>query len=345
MGKPKSPMPPNIILGDCGLLQATAPDFVETAKTTLARTEDCKFSPSGKKLAIAGFAKNKIMVFDVDIEPSLTPPKIRLTDYIELHSPQLNHPHGLDFVDDETLLIGNRGGTVTIFALPVPTPAQKVATVTPLLEITKAAPFTKLNSPGSVCVTSVSAEGYELVVCNNYARRVSHHIVSRGPAHKLVKSRVMLERGLRVPDGAALSANKALLAISNHLTHEVFIYDNRQRIERRARPQGRLKGVDFPHGLRFAENDTYMFVADAGLPFMRLYHSPDAAWEGEHVPIAAIRVMDDETFLKGHTNHQEGGLKGLDLSPDGKILATTCETQPLVFFDTARLLHEAGGAG
>ena len=346
MGAPKFPTFPNIVVGEAARINIAAPDFVKAAISTLARTEDCRFSPNGKKLAIAGFAQNRIMVFDVETGSVQAGPPIRLTDYVELDSPKLTHPHGLDFVDDETLVVGNRGGSVTVFAIPAAVSGQKVVEVSPLLEITKAAPFIRLNSPGSVCVARASATSYELLVCNNYTHRITQHGVSRDKTdklapHNLTHSRIMLENGLRVPDGAALSADKARLAISNHLTHEVFIYDYSKRLGRRSKPHGTLQGIDFPHGLRFLNDDRYMLVADAGLPFVQLFHSPGGQWQGEHRPVAAIRVMDDETFLRGRSNNQEGGLKGLDLSPDGKILATTCETRPLAFFDTTRLFHLA----
>lgn len=330
-----------LVNGDAAQLEITAPVFVVEAKKTLARTEDCKFSPNGQKLAVAGFAKNKIIIFDIEVVAS-GKPAVSLTDYVEIHSPLLNYPHGLDFVDDSTLVIANRGGSVTVFEVPSPAPGQKEVTLAPLLEITKASQFVKLNSPGSVAVSNLSGDNYELVVCNNYTHRVTHHKINRRESHKSIKNRIMLEKGLKVPDGVSVSASKALMVISNHLTHEVFIYDNTKPMGRRTMPQATLKGLDFPHGLRFVADDRFILVADAGLPFMKLYHCPEADWKGDYFPVASIRIMDDETFLRGHYYHQEGGLKGLDLSPCGTVLATTCETQPLVLYDVKRLFSAAG---
>src|SRR5438034_5998744 len=83
----------------------------------MGRTEDLKFSPSNKLLAIAGYAKNKIAVFNIDIEIA-DGTKITLTDAFELYSEQLKEPHGLDFLDEETIIVTNRTGNAIFLKLP-----------------------------------------------------------------------------------------------------------------------------------------------------------------------------------------------------------------------------------
>jgi hypothetical protein len=75
----------------------------------MGRTEDLKFSPSNKLLAIAGYAKNKIAVFNIDIAVA-DGTKITLTNAFEVYSEQLKEPHGLDFLDEETIIVTNRSG-------------------------------------------------------------------------------------------------------------------------------------------------------------------------------------------------------------------------------------------
>jgi len=330
------PDPSQILLGARFQVAENCPAPVREKIETLARTEDCRFSPAGRKLAIAGYAKNAIVVFDVEMDLGGSAPQIVLSDYVELTSDEFDFPHGLDFVDESTLVIGNRGGSVVAIALPE-APAQKQVCVDPLVTVTRADFFHRLNSPGSVSVARASADSYDLMVCNNYTHRVTGHTIARGEKHRITRNRIVFDKGLKVPDGVAISQNKAMVAISNHLTHEVFLYPNDTKNRRNTKPAGLLKGLDFPHGLRFFNDDKHLLVADAGLPFMRLYHSADGAWRGEHMPVKTIRIMDDALFLKGHYYHQEGGLKGLDFSPCQRILATTCEMQPLVFYDAARM--------
>jgi len=333
----------SIVVSDHFKLEIDASEMVWSAINKLERTEDCRFSPNGKKLAVAGFAKHSIIVFNVAPVTADMPQKIRLSDYVEIVSDVFSYPHGLDFVDDTTLVIGNRRGAVTVINIPEPVSdaESKQAEIQPLVTISKANIFSKINSPGSVSVTRVTDDEYDLLVCNNYNNRVTEHSVSRKNGHKVISNKILLENRLKIPDGVTQSARQHVFAVSNHLTHEVYIYRSAEKNTRRSLPQGVLKGSDFPHGLRFFGNDRYLLVADAGLPFSRLYHCADGEWNGEFDPVKTIRFMNDEIFLKGRTNHQEGGLKGLDFSPDEKILATTCEMQPLVFYDAAGLMSAA----
>src|SRR5262245_2239299 len=88
-------------------------DYAATANVrdflgSIGRTEDVRFSPSNTRLAIAGFLRNKIAVFDISLHCS--PSRISLTGVAEISSTYLKHPHGLDFVDDEKILVANRDG-------------------------------------------------------------------------------------------------------------------------------------------------------------------------------------------------------------------------------------------
>ena len=76
--------------------------MVREALANLGRTEDISFSPSNKRLALAGFSKNNCLVIDVQIGDLPTGKGIYLTDYIELHSPSLELPHGISFIDEES---------------------------------------------------------------------------------------------------------------------------------------------------------------------------------------------------------------------------------------------------
>jgi len=49
--------------------------------------------------------------------------------------------------------------------------------------------------------------------------------------------------------------------------------------------------------------------------------------------------MDDETFLRGRKNPEEGGPKGIDIDSDANVLVTTSTEQALAFYDVPRLLN------
>jgi len=322
-------------------LRPSGPDIVLEKVSQLARTEDIRFSPDGKRLAIAGYAKHSITIFDVGIDTRGAAPEITLSNYLELESEVFDYPHGLDFIDNETLAIANRKGLVTVCAVPPSSVENRLVPSAPLAMLKKADTWKKLHAPGSLAVSKVTPEGYELLVCNNFRNWVSRHQILGREAHKVTGNKIILERDLDVPDGVAMAASKQLFAVSNHFKHEVCIYRNDDKNHRRTLPMGTLKGLDFPHGLRFFGEDHYMMVADAGLPYLWLFQSADGGWQGEHRPVCAIRVMSEAVYLKGHYYHQEGGPKGLDFSPDGQILATTCEMQPLEFYHLPPLLATA----
>lgn len=310
----------------------------ELAMARLGRTEDVKFSPDGRRIAIAGFAKGTCLLLDVEIERSGSRPILHVTDYMELHSAALNEPHGFDFIDDRTLVVANRMGGVAILAIPVHSKAQRIHNLTPLRIITRAGLATRLHSPGSVCVSGTKNGRCELLVCNNYKHRITRHVIRADGGRSLPRNSVLLEQGLDIPDGIAISPDKAWIAVSNHMTHSVLVFDNKERLNRQSRHVGTLLGVSYPHGLRFSPNGNRIYVADAGTPYVQVYEPHRGNWTGEHGPVASFRVLDDETFCKGRHNPEEGGSKGLDLDPSGELLVVTNEEQPLACFHVPALL-------
>lgn len=94
----------------------TAPDFVYDAIANLGRTEDVKFSPNTRRLAVACFAKNQVAIFDISMPLVSEGSKITLTDVAFISSPYLREPHGVDFIDDDRLIVANQQGDVTTLA-------------------------------------------------------------------------------------------------------------------------------------------------------------------------------------------------------------------------------------
>jgi hypothetical protein len=60
---------------------------------------------------------------------------------------------------------------------------------------------------------------------------------------------------------------------------------------------------------------------------------------GERDPVSSFRVLGEVTFRRGRYNPQEGGPKGIDIDCGMNVLATTCEAQPLAFFDLKEVLE------
>src|SRR4051794_31335695 len=92
----------------------TAPAHVQAVIHGMGRTEDVRFSPNNRRLAVAAFNNHRIVLFDVDITAAAGTQQMALTGVVELSSPSFHYPHGVDFIDDETLVVASRFADVAI---------------------------------------------------------------------------------------------------------------------------------------------------------------------------------------------------------------------------------------
>jgi len=303
-------------------LPYTAPQPVIDAVASLGRTEDVRFSPSNRRLAVASFHRNRIAVFDVDIASSSGAARIALPGGVELSSPALQWPHGVDFIDDDTLLVTSRKGDVALFRVPSGERDVPSHQVLPMARW-PADRTTLLNAPGSVAVTRVDDDACEVLICNNSGHTVTRHLLDRDAARTLRRSEVLLQRYLDIPDGVSVSPDRRWIAVSNHTPHNVH----------------------YPHGVRFSADGGHLFVADAGAPYLHVYAPGPDQWRGVRHPLATVRIMDDAAFERARFNPEEGGPKGLDLDASSRVLVVTSECQPLAFFDVRALLEPALAGG
>ena len=318
----------------------TAPPSVADAVGALGRTEDVRFSPSNRRLAVASFHRNRIVVFEIDIASSRGATHIALTGGAELSSPALQRPHGVDFIDDDTVIVTSRGSDVAVFKVPATTQDMRLHDLLPTARW-PADGTTLLNAPGSVAVARVAEDVCDVLICNNNGHTVTRHLVDRGAGGTVRHSEILLQKHLDVPDGVTVSPDRRWIAVSNHTTHNVLIYENRPGLSADTEPDGILRRVYYPHGLRFSADGQYLFVADAGAPYVHVYARHPDHWRGVRYPVATVRIMDDATFRRGQHNIEEGGPKGLDIDASSRVLAVTSECQPLVFFDVPALLQHA----
>jgi DNA-binding beta-propeller fold protein YncE len=325
-------------------IQYTAPQSVTDAVGSLGRTEDVRFSPSNRRLAVASFIRNRIVVFDIDIASTAGAAQVALTGGVELSSPALRLPHGLDFIDDNTLIVTSRGSDVAVFKLP---PGEEIVRTHEVLPIARwpANGTTLLNTPSSVAITHVGEDACEVLICNNDGHTVTRHLSDRDADGALRNSEILLHKYLNIPDGVSVSTDRRWIAVSNHAAHNVLLFENSPALNPDAEPDGILRGVIYPHGLRFSADGRHLFVADAGAPYLHIYTQDSDQWRGVRHPVASLRIMDDAVFERGQYNPEEGGPKGLDLDASSRILVLTSECQPFAFFDVPVLLQHAFADG
>ena len=318
----------------------------QQALQSLGRTEDVRFSPNNRRLALADYGRNRIVVFDVTLEAAGA---IALTGWLDVSSESLDHPHGLDFIDDHTLIVGNRSGNVVIFALPAADEGTLGTRQAVPVRILAANETSLLQSPGSVAVAPAQAGVCEVLVCNNSIETITRHRLSRDGQFQVISNEVLLRKHLNWPDGVTVSPDGRWIAVSNLQSHNIFVYEYTSSLHAESVPDAILRLAYFPHGVRFTPDSRYLLVSDAGSPCVHVYHDEDGqGWWGVRQPAASVRVLSDEQFQSGRLNEMDGGPKGVDISSDGKTIVITSEFQPVAFFamegmlDHIRPSREAG---
>jgi hypothetical protein len=311
-----------------------ASDRVRETLQRLGRTEDLRFSPSGRRLALASYERAQIAVADLRIAASPSGPEIAVTGLELLAAEGLREPHGVDFADEDTLVVGNRGGGISVFRL------QDTGGEPTLVRLPGAGASALLDSPGSVAVRPVGGGRCEVLACNNWKGTITRHMLDASGA--VTGGEVLAAKWLDLPDGLALSGDGRWLAVSNHDGHNVFVYACANLTER-SDPVAILRGARYPHGLRFDAGDDRLLVADAGSPFVHVFERGAHGWSGARYPSARMAVVDERAFALGNSNPREGGPKGIDVHRDTNVVAVTCEQQPLAFFDAAAANLERDG--
>lgn len=307
-----------------------ASEAVQAAISTLGRTEDVRFAPGNRLLALAGFGRKRCLLLKITVETTPAGPRVSADDFLELTSDRMGYIHGIDFIDDETLVVANRDGRVAVFRLPSGEPGGRQCHVQPIVEI-RGRLLSRVWRPGSVAVRHEPGGLVSVLVCNNYSRRVTRHVIDPGDGYRIVRDQILYWRGLNVPDGIAISPEGEWTAVSSHLSHDVKLFAATAKPGRWAGPDGALQGLSYAHGLRFTADGRFILVADAGRPVVHVYHAGDS-WRGERQPVQSVTVLDGEAFARGRTNKEEGGPKGLDIDRTNQVVAITCEEQPLAFY-------------
>jgi DNA-binding beta-propeller fold protein YncE len=318
-------------------LEFKASNAVRSALAGTGRTEDIRFSPDNRRLVIAGYGLNRLLILQIGIEPTSTDPRVVADDFMELTSDGITDAHGIDFIDDRTLAVANRDGLVSILEVPSGGLGGRHDHVEPIREIAGGM-FCRLRSPGSIAIGREPGGRVSLLVCNNYTHRVTRHVVDPAAGFRVCKNGVLMERSLNIPDGIAVSHDGKWIAVSNHGTEEVKLFDAAAPLGPYTEPAGTLTGVGYPHGLRFTPDDRYLLVADAGAPAVHVCER-GAGWAGSRSPLTSAIVLDGETFRRGRANPEEGGPKGIDIDRSGRVVAVTCEEQTLAFFSLAAVIR------
>ena len=304
---------------------------------SLGRTEDVQFSPSNRRLAVAGYNANRIAVFDIAVRDAAGRKTVSLGDAVEVEAPTLRRPHGLCWLDEDTVAVANREGTVQVLGIPAAAPGTSRAFVA-ARQILVGSGEGRIDAPGSLAAVPLDDDTLELLVCNNYVHRVTRHVLDRRADYAATADALLLENRLQIPDGICVSGDRRWIAVSNHETHSVLLFDRHAGLHAGSEPDGVLRNVLCPHGVRFTPDQKFILVADASARYVNVYEKGEGGWKGTRDPVRLFPVMGQDVFRRGRNNPQEGGPKGLDISMDMNVLVVTSEHQTLAFFDVAAIV-------
>lgn len=299
----------------------------------VGRTEDIRFSKDITRAAIAGFLQHCCILLHIQVQIIDENPKIIIVGSTKITSKNLTHPHGVEFIGNEYLIVCNRTGCIDVFDIRNIQFNDKVIDLKPIRTIKRANFFEKINSPGSLAVLHSSDKKIEILVCNNYSHQITHHDIPLKSRFKLTKSSIFLKNGLNIPDGISINKNKTWVAISNHGTNSVLLFDLKSKLSISSEHTGELINIGYPHGIRFSEDGNKIFVADAGSPYIFVYETIDDSWNGKFEPVTKYKVLSDEDYLRGRTNPEEGGPKGLDIIEKASLIAITNQETPFQIFN------------
>jgi hypothetical protein len=297
----------------------------------LGQTEDVKFSPNEDRLAIAGMTKNKILVIDIRPVARDGVCMIKSEACVEITCDAFDMPHGLAWIDDNTLIVANRRRGLVVISVPPCGPQAPSVRVEPLLDMLPA-DASHIRSPAAVAVRRLENGLFDVLSCNNVSHRASRHRLQRKERFEVIEHATFLGAKFQTPDGVTVSEDASLVAISNHYGKRIDVFAN--RCERGGHRQAicSLQNYGYPHGVRFAAGDRLLLTADAGRPYVHVFRRLGDRWRGTVKPAVSVRVIGEEAFRLGHTNDEEGGPKGLDVSGDGTFFVVSCEAVPIAFF-------------
>jgi len=127
---------------------------------------------------------------------------------------------------------------------------------------------------------------------------------------------------LHDPDGLAFSKDGKLLAITSHRTHSVIIYEEGESGVYSESPVQIIEGdLCYPHSVAFHPLDDTLVISSAGgRKTLAVYPklSDTAPFYGE--PAQVLGIFNPKSVHHQKWFPEEGGIKGVCFSPDGRIL-------------------------
>src|SRR5262249_44945619 len=134
-------------------------------------------------------------------------PNIILTAAAAIYSTHFKEPHGLDFIDEETIIVANRAGDLLTLKLPSGKIRKDCYELDPT-EVIHSGGNGLLHGPGSVSISRINNKLCEALICNNYSNSITTHLLKSDTGWSINSSEILLQKWLNIPDGVCISRDR-----------------------------------------------------------------------------------------------------------------------------------------
>ncbi|MBI2742468.1 MAG: hypothetical protein HYX48_00930 [Chlamydiales bacterium] len=319
-----------LVASNCfGLSVGSTPTSVIRADgpSRLDRPEAVAFTPSGDYVAVANALADTITFYRrIGEEGAVYETTPAFT--IEGPESQLNYPHDLSFSPDGThLAVANRhGNAITIHKRDLATNRYDSVPIAAI-----GGKRSRIGHPDAVRYSPVEKI---IAVANMHSNTLTFYSY-QGDRYERQPYQMIRNSILKIPDGLDFSRDGKLLAVTSHDAHCVVIYQRKSSSHGvySDRPIQILHGKEtrfcYPHSLSFNPLDDSLAVScSQGRKNVHIFTREP---EGSMLPYAnapelsleIIEMYDESTIALLEQLSQEGGVKGITFTPDGRSLAIT----------------------
>ena len=324
------------------ILKEVPTALIEGEETLLNRPEGIAFTPSGDYVVIANSAGNNVLFYRTADCINQTAP-VYPVFILGGSSFPLGYTHDISFSPDggEIAVVCRTANRISIHKKNKSSgfydqvPFSTIERIASTFKSCNAAAY----SPTGRCLAVCDVIGHKVFLYrhkNDRYESTPYQVIS-GPKNIIHR-----------PDGVAFSSDGQLLAITSHGTNSLLIYErtSTKKETYSASPveilSGEETGFNFPHSVSFHPLDGTLAVSSSGVVKTTLAlfkKNSNIAPYYSSTPSQTFEIYNPDTiYLQKHAK-EEGGVKGISFSPDGKFIGLCSSDIPnpyrtLIFYAT-----------